>query len=311
MKRAQNRISESRLTLPFIIVYGAAVWCAGGLLQGQWWLQFACFLASTYLMMELNTSNALIRIYSRMVSCSFVVLSSAACFMFGSVREAAAVLCVIASYITLFQAYQNRLSMGRMYYGFLFIGLAAMAYVEVLYYVPFLWLLIVFYLQAISWRNFFASVLGLLTPFWFAAVWFVYQEDFSLPVSHFARLADIQLPADYSLLTAGQAATFALVLAVGITGTVHYVRTSYNDKIRIRMLYNFFIAMNMLSVVFVVLQPQHYEFLLRMMIVNTSPLIAHFIALTRTRITNIAFYAIAAASLLLTGYNLWTSSLNF
>ena len=74
------------------------------------------------------------------------------------------------------------------------------------------------------------------------------------------------------------------------------------------MLYQFFITMNLLSAVLLVIMPQHYDFLLRMMIINTSPLIAHFIALTRTRVTNIAFYVITLSALMLTAYNLWTSS---
>lgn len=328
MKRLQNRISESRFTLPVVIAYGVAVWLTVGPVGGQMWISFACFAVSIFFMMELDTGNALMRIYSRMVPCAFVVLSVAvgpslgsrcgpadgtppqlmAQFLSPTVCCSLASLCVIVSYMVLFRTYQNRAAMAGMFYGFLFIGLASMLYVEVLYYVPALWLLSAFCLQAASWRNFFASVFGLIAPYWFAAVWFIYNEDFSLLIAHFARLGEIRIPAGYTLLPAGRIAAFAFVLAVGLTGTVHYVRTSYNDKIRVRMLYNIFIVMNMLSVVFIAVQPQHYDFLISMMIINTSPLAAHFIALTRTRLTNISFYLIAAAALLLTGYNLWTSS---
>jgi hypothetical protein len=48
--------------------------------------------------------------------------------------------------------------------------------------------------------------------------------------------------------------------------------------------------------------------LFRPAIILTSPLIGHFIALTNTKITNIAFYVILITALLLTGFNLWTSS---
>lgn len=308
MKRIQNIISESRFTLPVIAVYGAAVWCAAGLLSEHWWVQFACFAASTYLMMELNNSNALIRIYSRMVSCAFIVLSSSVTFMFSSVSQAVAAMCVLASYLLLFRTYQDRTAMGRTFYAYLFIGLGAMAYPETLYFVPALWLLSILCLQAPSWRNFFASVFGLLTPYWFAAVWFIYQEDFTLPMTHFASLAEVCLPPNYSHITLSHALAFIYILIIGLTGIVHYLRTSYNDKIRIRMLYQFFITMNLLSAVLLVIMPQHYDFLLRMMIINTSPLIAHFIALTRTRVTNIAFYVITLSALMLTAYNLWTSS---
>lgn len=305
MKRAQNTISESRLTLPIVATYGIAVWAAAGLLDEQWWVQLACFVVSTYLMIEMNNSNALIRIYSRMVSSSFIILSSTTCFLFSSINEAVVEVCVIASYVMLFICYQNRQAVGHTFYAFVCLGIASMFSIKILFYVPPIWLLMTFYLQSMSWRSLWASLLGLVTPYWFAAVYFIYQEDFSLPASHFAGLDDFIFPYDYTQITPQQALTFIFVLIVSITGTIHYLRTSFNDKIRTRMLYNCFIAMNMLSVAYLIVQPQHYNLLMRMIIVNTSPLIAHFIALTQTRITNIAFYVITISALLLTAYNLW------
>lgn len=308
MKRIQNRISESKFSLPVTIVYGAAVWFAAGLTGEQWWVQFACFVASVGLMMELNNSNALIRIYSRMVSCSFIVLSSSVAFMFSSVHQALAAMCMLVSYLFLFRTYQDRASVGRTYYAYLFVGLAGIAYPETLCLVPVFWLLSIFFLHSMSWRNFFASIYGLLTPYWFAAVWFIYQKDFTLPLNHFSRIAAVSMPPDYSTLTPGHIAAFLFTLIICLTGIVHYLRTSYNDKIRTRMLYQFFMTMSLLSAALIIVLPQHYDLLLRMMIINTSPLIAHFIALTRTRVTNIAFCVITLLALILTGYNLWTSS---
>jgi len=71
------------------------------------------------------------------------------------------------------------------------------------------------------------------------------------------------------------------------------------------MLYELFIAMSISSAVFILLQPRHFDILMRILIVNTAPLIAHFIALTRTRLTNIAFYGIIGLSIGITAYNLW------
>jgi hypothetical protein len=47
------------------------------------------------------------------------------------------------------------------------------------------------------------------------------------------------------------------------------------------------------------------------MIIAVSPLIGHFLALTKTKITNIAFIVITIAVLVLTAFNLWTSSSPF
>ena len=95
IKRTQNRVAESRLTLSAVMVYAIAVWLAGGLLQQQLWPQLVCFLLSTYLMVVLNNSNALIRVYSRTISCSFIILTCAANFLFSSFAGAFFTLCSI------------------------------------------------------------------------------------------------------------------------------------------------------------------------------------------------------------------------
>ena len=51
--------------------------------------------------------------------------------------------------------------------------------------------------------------------------------------------------------------------------------------------------------------------LIRIMTVAVSPLIGHFLALTKTKITNIAFIVITVAILALTTFNLWISSYPF
>lgn len=305
-KRLQNIVAESRLTLPVTAVVAAAVWLLAGLVQGGTWMQFACFVVTAYLMVELNNSNALIRIYSRTVSCSFILMACAACFSFHSLRGAVAEMCAVASYIPLFRTYQDRQSPGWTFYAFLCLGVASMAYIHILYYVPLILLLMAIRLGSLSGRTFAASLIGLATPYWFASLYFVYTGDINMAGEHFARLWTFGQIADFSSWQLPHFLTLALVVALSATGTVHYLRTSYNDKIRIRMFYGCFITVNFATIAFLALQPQLFDLLMRIMIINTSPLIAHFIALTKTKATNIAFCAIVAATALLIAYNLWT-----
>lgn len=314
MKRLQNKISESRITLPVVAIYGLAIWMASGLTAERIWIPFAAFVVSVLLMVELNNSNALIRVYSRMVSCSFIVMYVMAAPLFNAegqepnIRYSLAGMCVAASLLLLFRSYQNRTDTGSVFYSFLCIGLASVASVHILYYVPLLWLMMIFYVHSISWRTFFASVMGLALPYWFASLYFIYTEDPVTPVEHFARLADVWQPLAVPQFSLGQALTFGFIVALAITGIIHFARTAFNDKIRIRMLYNCFILLTCVSAGFLLLRSEHYGLLMRILIIGTSPLIGHFVTLTRTRITNIAFCLIAAGALLLTGYNLWTSS---
>lgn len=305
MKRLQNKVAESRLALPVTAVIAVAVWLLVGLVQRELWVQFGCFAVTTYLMVELNNSNALIRIYSRTVSCAFLLLSCVASFTFIRIEGAITELCAVASYITIFRTYQDRRSPGWTYYSFLCIGLASLVYVHILYYAPIMWLLMASRLNSMSWRTFAASLFGLLTPYWFVALYLLYIGDATPAVHHLSGLWAFGTLCDVGGLGIPQMLTFSFVVVLAAMGAIHYVRTSYNDKIRIRMFYSCFLVVNLFTVVFLVLQPLHYDLLIRIMIVNTSPLIAHFVALTHTRMTNIAFIATLMAVVALTVVNMW------
>jgi hypothetical protein len=322
LKKTQNRIAESRLTLPTVIAYAMAVWMVSGLLiptvpitvnhllHGAW-IQLICFILSGLLIAELNNSHALIRIYSRMVSSTFIMLSCAAVFLFASMAGSIVGLCFSAFYVTSFRTYQNKVSMGWTYYAFLCIGLASTAFVHILFYIPLIWLLFYFQLASLSWRTFFASLLGLLTPYWFALPFTIYQSNVQSMIEHFMPLTLIECPFDAHLLTVNQLGVLTFVTILSITGIVHYWRNNSADKFRTRQLYTCFTAVTVFTLTLIFLQPQHFDMFLRILLISASPLIAHFIALTSTRITNIAFYVMTVTTVLLTILNLWMPSLTF
>ena len=306
-KLVQNIVAGSRLTLPVTIVYTICIWILSGLFTTNLWLQFACFGITSYLMMMLNNQNALIRIFSRMVSCAFLVLSCAASFLFIDVRGTIMQMFVVAAYILLFQTYQDREAVGITYYGYLMLGLASLANPCILYFVPLIWLLTATNLLSLSWRTWLSSLFGLLTPYWFIAAWLVYQHDFSPLVSHLSPLLDFQFPIRYDHLSTGFMMTLGLIAVCFLTGVTHFIRKSSYDSIRIRLLYGFFIWMDLFAFALMCFQPQHDDMLLRIMIINTAPLIAHFLALTSTKITNAAFFVLTGVILFITAYNVWST----
>lgn len=308
MKRIQNKVAESRRALPVAILYSVAVWLLAGLVQEQWWIQFFCFALASFLMVELNRVNVLIRIYSRMVSVAFIVLSSAAVFLFPSIVGAVVQLFFIASLAALYNCYQDKDSPGWTFYAFLCIGIASLADIHVLFFVPIFWLMMVTIVYSLSWRTFIASLLGVLTPYWFWMAWTLWHDNGNptFILQHLSDLVSFQVPYDQELTTA-QLLLFALVTVLGLTGSIHFLRTSYLDKIRTRQLYYSFFIIGISAMIFLILQPQHYDMLIRIMIIAASPLIAHFLALTRTRVTNIAFIVITGAIFIFTAVNLWIS----
>ena len=276
-----------------------------GLFSHNLWGQFACFVVSTYLMVELNNSNALIRIYSRMMSCSYILLVCMSPFLFHSTSTMLLSICTIATFIALFITYQDKQSMGWTFYGFTSLGIASVIDVRMLYFAPVLWVAMVFYLRSMTLRTFLTSIFGLLCPYWFLSLYLIYTDDFTPAIEHFSQLARFGRVADITGLPLNMLLSTGLTFILGVSGIVHYVRNRINDKTRTRMLFNTFILVDIASMVFIILQPQLYMPLLTMMIITTSPLIAHFIALTDTRITNWSFMAIVLAVLSLTLINIF------
>ena len=162
--------------------------------------------------------------------------------------------------------------------------------------------------MAMSHRNFWASIIGILTPYWFNIPYCLYTEDFNTVANHFVQLAEFQPLVQYTQLSIQQLVTLAFVVLVFLIGLIHFLRKSFLDKIRIRMLYTVFIVLAILILIFMILQTQHFDILLALLIVHTSPLIAHYLALTRTRVTNYSFILLVMLWLALTAYNLWSFS---
>lgn len=313
VKRLQNRVAESRFSLPLTAILTLAVWI--GAHAAGWMdivnpaLLFA--VVTTYLMVELNNTNALIRVYSRMVSCSFLVLCLMASPVFITIKSGITMMSISATYLVCFQAYQEKKSHGLVFYGFLCLGIGSIAFVHLLYLVPFLWVILGANLMAMSMKSWVASILGILTPYWFSATYYIYEGNLDAFVNHFTELADFTDILNVTNFTVNQALTLAFIAALALTGIIHFVRNSYNDKIRTRMVYYIFITIDTVSLLLMAVFPQHYNEWLAVIIVNTSPLIAHYIALTRTWLTNISFYLIAAAAIAILILNLWTPSLPF
>ena len=303
-KRIQNKIAASRFSLPVTATLAALVWVAVGFMHYNICVEFAFTIISTFLMVELNNRNSLMRTYSRMVSCSFLMLITMAFLPDPSLKSCIVKMCIIAYYLIIWNGYQDRASTGWTFYAFTCIGLASMVFVQIGYYLPFLWLMMLTCSNNFSLRTFFASILGIITPYWFAAGYYAYTDTLDDLLNHFIEFINYKELFDYSQVTVHEVVNLIFLVILGIIGTIHFLHTSYADKIRTRMIYESFIMLDIVSFLFLVLQPQHEYELEGIMIVCTAPLFAHFITFTKGKLCNITFVTILVMAVLLLLYNL-------
>lgn len=304
-KRFQNKMAESRWSLPATFFLAAVVWGTAGLRDAQVWPCLSLVFIATMLVADLNNTNSLIRVYSRMVSCSFIVLLTIAPMFFSSLQLAVVTLCMVGFFTAIFRCYQNAHMPAWVFYGFLCLGLASLVWVQILYFVPLFWILMATPLFCMAGRTLTASLLGLALPYWFALGYCALTSSVDFFVNHFVPITQFGAIADFSGLTVMEMFLLGVVVCCGILGTVHFITNIYADKIRTRALYRFFIIVDIAALTFLILQPQHFVPLWGVMVVSTAPLTGHYIALTRGRWSAYTTYSLMAVAAALTLYNLW------
>ena len=300
----QNKVAASRYSLPVTATLAALVWVAVGLLLSNIWVQFAFTIISTFLMVELNNRNSLMRTYSRMVSCSFLVLVTMAGLPSMELKSSIVTMCFIAFYLIVWNTYQDKQSAGLTFYAFCCIGLASLVFVQIGYVLPVLWVLMAVFTLSLSVRTFFASLLGLIAPYWFSAGYYFYTDNLPALIKHFTDFIDFRTLFDYSAVTDHQLINLGFITLLTVISSIHFIRTSYADKIRTRLIYESFVVMDIVTLAFIVLMPCCYDNLIGIMVVNTAPLVAHFVTYTHTKITNIVFIAMLVTAVVLLLFNL-------
>lgn len=288
-KHLQNRVAESILTLPVAAVVNLLVWVAVGLFVHQWWIQLGSMACTSLVMIELSNSNVLLRIRSRMVTSTFLLLSAACSFLFSSLPGGIVSLCLVCSLYLLFHTYQNTSAVRLTYYAYLILSLSSLFTIQTLYFTPLFWLLSLTQLQSLRFRTWMASLLGLLTPYWFILPWLLYQNDFQPFADHFTELVSFLEPFDFALIGIQPLCSFIFIDLLAIASLIHFLMHGFEDRIRVRQLYGFFIWTGLAASLFLIVQPQFFDLLLRIIIICASPLIAHFFTFTHSRFTNVLF----------------------
>ena len=309
--RLQNKVAGSVFTLPVCAVIATALWwLPEQTFSVRHILGLALCFLTTYIITETNTRLHIIRSRTQMMSCVWLVLAASLSFMhpMGEPLIAAALLCV--GYLLLFNCYQRHRPQLLVFHVFLFLGIGGFfAPVMLLMAIPFFFYLIVFF-RSLTIKAFWAGILGLIVPYWCYAAWCFITHNLQDFVGRMSEMAQFEMPSTEAFLSLPFAwqASAAIIALLSIVSIIHFLRTNYDDKIRVRMILYIYIMQTLLMMAFLVLQPAHYQTTMALIIVSACPLIAHFFALSGSIVTNLFF----VLSLLLTAamavLNLWMTS---
>lgn len=330
-KRFQYIATRARITFPLAIIMALLLWivswnhmiyesadyCIGNsffldYLPTGWiaeGLNLLFCTAIVYILIELNNAFSIIAHRTTFHTSVFVCLWASSSFLNNQLVVSIIVLCTMLALYYLFRSYQVYAPVGNTFHLFLFISLGSLLFPFMLFLIP-LFYGTLFVFKALTVRSFFAGLVGCILPYWFLFAYAFYydtMEVFYMPFRCLTTFSSV----DYSIVSIEQWISLAYVLLIFVVSTVHFMLTSYQDKIRIRFYLYFLIILTISCLSFLLLQPQHFAILFALMLVGCCILSGHLFVLVNTKLSNIFFIVSIVLLLIITICNLWMPSYNF
>lgn len=316
----RTTVVESTLSLPTMSVITFLLWMSASKWDGQLWSSLLITGMMTYIIVEWNNQCQLLRIRSRMCSVVFLTMMS----MFPALHTADAKLlpsaCLLATYFTLFKAYGRYKPEGYVFHAFLFISVGSLYYPPLLLLAPTLFVAAGAHLRVLTLKSVSASILGLILPYWlYGAIMCVktYYIDRADSLVHSNYISEhfpittyftTSLP-DFTALRDWHWGALAFMGFLGFVSVVHFVSTSYNDKIRTRQFYYTMLYSFLPIAAIAVWWPDDIMYTLPLLLLNLTPFAAHYLALAKGRAMPYYFWLWLGAAVAIGAANyfrLWT-----
>ncbi len=262
---------------------------------------------TAYVVLEINNANALVRIRTRMVSCLWLLLAAATGYLHTAPAPLFATCCLALSYSQLCRTYQRPDITTESFHAHLLLALGSLVFPPMLLLSVLYVLYLIVYMRSLHLRAFLSALIGLILPYWLWMGRCIWLQDFGPMLTHLSGVVDFRIPAvaDYLSLPLPQLSAWGLTSLLLLVGIIHFQRNCYDDKIRVRMLLYILVCQTIFLEVALLLQPQLLPFLLPMLMVSASPLIAHYFALTGSWLSNAFFVLSILLYSAVAAINLW------
>ena len=300
-------MATGRFTLPVVILICLLLW--GSTFQ-EWneLISLGVTIIIGYVFIETNTTFNLIRTRTSMPVCLYWLIATALFFLHPFEWTNLVPLVFILATYQLFHSYESVSSSPFIFHSFLFIGLGSIAFPQLLYMVPMLWGSMIPF-RAISIKSFLASIIGLMTPYWFIFGYALYFNEMHILLTPLREAAHLY-PIDYSHLTLPEIASWGFITLLLIISGFHYWQISYMDKTRTRIYHSYLAIAGFWATLLSILQPVHWCEWLSIQLICTAFLCGHLFSLTRNRFSGIFFIVTFVLYILLMSFNLWMQYFN-
>jgi len=200
---------------------------------------------NAFIIQRINDIEMLIRERTRLVFMFFILLTSTNAGIMPINNVTIALLCLVLMIYELFKTFQLPEAKGKLFNAGVYLGVAGLFVPQALWFVPLLWLGM-YQLLSLNCRSWMASLLGVLTVYWFVLTWCVWKHDFSLFSMLFASLADFKLFSIFLSLRYSHIG-FALIILVMIPVFLNIKMDAINNRMRVRQMLSFLLNMSIYS----------------------------------------------------------------
>ncbi len=239
-----------------------------------------------YAMVEFSNTLVLLRVSSRMLSTMLAMLMGV-CLCLHKFQPAHLVmLASLFSYLYLFSSYQKT-SPALSFSTHFFLSLASLVCPKMLVYVIPLWLFQA-KLSALDFKGVVASLIALVTPYWFFFAFAVLNDRIDIFIDFFVKASDIIMPSS-SILKESQVAAGVLVAFSFLLGAIHFIFTKSQDKLRQRSIFEIVTLHGFIIAAMLFLMPQCFNLFLGLLIIDTAVMGGRFWVVCDNKFANNLF----------------------
>lgn len=299
----QRIVATGGFTLPVAIVLSGLFW----VLNAEGWSElFTAILTfvTGYLIIELNISYSLIRTRTSFHVTLYAIFSAISLFLHPFETLWYTIPLFFIALHQLFRTFESDNKVTSLFHSFLFLAIAILLDPHFLIFLPLFWLGM-FLFNAQSGKSFFATLLGLVTPYWLLLAYAMLQDDFSYFVSFSSSVTTLS-PFCYSVLPSlPQLLLMGSILFLTLICALYYLNHTYLDKSRTRTYFYFLLLCQVTFYSAMVIFPLQTILFYALSLPISALVAAHFFTLTHNRFSNLFFIAIFVMIITSTTYYVW------
>ncbi len=279
----QYNMATGRATLPAAVIVSLVLWI---IQMGDYYKLTGLIICglSTYLIIWLNSTFAIIRTRSYLAPSFFSLIYTASSFTFDYHDFRSIIpLLFIGSMFSMIKGYESRNPPFDVFNAFLFAGLGCMVNNNLIVAIPILFVCMI-QLRSINVRGILAAILGFATPLWIMTGYYAYTDNMDKLMelaTEFFRIT----PFGYGSIKSMHWICMAVTTIIFISCAIPAIRISLKDKVKNRSIIKALNTVGSYLVVVMTLIPSTGISLIPVLMLITSILIGYVMTQLYNRAT--------------------------